>query len=99
MLLSKLILGNQERDIGQTTTSNTTLSKYTLKTDAQRVLKDVHDAIGNEQVTIKKLEFAPSWLTEEAFKNEYDSNWAASYVPVSEFDLPTKANVITSHVV
>lgn len=59
----------------------------------------IFNQIGSKQVTRSKLEFAPSWILEEAFNAEHDSNWAYAYEEVDEVGLPPDANIVTSHVV
>lgn len=70
-----------------------------LQTNKPRVLDNIFETIGSQQVTKNKLEFAPSWIIEEAFQAEHDSNWADAYVSISEKNVPTGVNVVNSHVV
>ena len=71
----------------------------TLETDRHRVLESIYECVGSKQVTRSKLEFAPSWILDDAFESEYEANWRESYKPVTEKDVPRHANIITSHVV
>lgn len=70
-----------------------------LMSDEQKVLKEVHAAIGNSQVTLNKLESAPSWITDKSLKEEHAANWEDAYFEVKESTIPEDANVINSHVI
>lgn len=59
----------------------------------------MYDCVGSQQVISRKLEFAPQWIQDEAFEEEYSANWTDSYAPVDERDVPNDANIITSRVV
>ena len=69
------VADNPSADIGKTTLSRLPPPNATLVSDRARVLKNVSATIGKEQVTRSKLNFAPSWIVEEAFNKEHSSNW------------------------
>eukprot|EP00177_Eucheuma_denticulatum_P007832 GFKZ01014258.1.p1 GENE.GFKZ01014258.1~~GFKZ01014258.1.p1 ORF type:complete len:1202 (-),score=97.36 GFKZ01014258.1:1881-5486(-) len=70
-----------------------------LQSEKPRILSEIYDVLGSQQVSRRKMEFAPSWILEEAFKAEHDSNWAGAYVNVSEENIPRDANIVRSHTV
>lgn len=70
-----------------------------IKSDQERILRDIHGIIRNAQVILNKLECAPSWITTNALQQDHDDNWADSYVEVEEKVIPKESNVICSHVV
>lgn len=86
------------KDVGQTVIADTEMIGD-LESDVQKVLTDIHNAIGNKQVTISKLQLAPSWITTRALKEEHDNNWAEAYREIDERLVPKHANVISSHVI
>lgn len=86
------------KDIGDTEVMSTEATGD-LRTDIQKVLRRIHSAIGNSQVTITRMQSAPSWLTHKALTEEHNNNWATAYEEISEKDIPEGANVISSHVV
>ena len=92
----------QEKDIGShydRISSGKFSSLVSMESEKGQALDSIHQIHGSNQVSRGKLAFAPSWLLEEAFKKEHDTNWADAYEWVSEYDVPRRANVITSHVV
>lgn len=90
---------NPSADIGKTTLTKLPPPNAMLESDRARVLQNMSATIGKEQVTRGKLNFAPSWIVEEAFNKEYSSNWEDAYGEVNESAIPLNANVISSHVV
>lgn len=94
-----LVEENPTADIGTVTPTRLPPPNATLKSDRARVLQNISDTIGKEQVTRSKLNFAPSWIVEEAFNKEHSSNWEDAYDEVDESSIPMNANVISSHVV
>lgn len=56
--------------------------KRELNTDEQRTVENIAGKIGTDQVTRRKLEFAPSWIVEEALDQEFRANWENSYIPI-----------------
>lgn len=71
----------------------------TLQSDKPRILDGMYEKVGSQQVSRSKLEFAPSWILDEAFESEHNSNWADSYAEVVGSDVAHDANVVSSHVV
>ena len=90
---------NPEADIGTTTVLENHTPNRELSSDRTRVMEDMARTIGKAQVTSNKLEFAPSWIVEEAFNKEHTSNWADAYEVIDDSILPLRANVISSHVI
>lgn len=91
-----------EDDIGQYTQTIQHQSNYNatpMLSDKGRILDEIHDVIGSQQVSGGKLAFAPPWIIEQAFEKEHQNNWSDAYEQVREKDLPRNANIITSHVV
>lgn len=70
-----------------------------LESEKPRILDERFEQVGSQQMTRSKLEFAPSWILDEAFTSKHDSNWSDAYVKVYESDVPKDANVVPSHVV
>ena len=70
-----------------------------LQTDRDRTPESIYECVGSRKVTGSKLEFAPPWILDESFDEEYKSNWVDSYLPVKEMDVPHNAIIITSNVV
>lgn len=70
-----------------------------LKSDRKRTITLIHETVGSEQVSLKRLDFAPAWIIDEAFQEERKSNWINAYRSVREDEVPYNANVITWHVV
>jgi len=97
-MIAATAIGCPEKDIGSVFVDGNE-ARGDLHSNLQEVLKQVHDVVGSREVTMKKLEFAPSWLVESAFNSEYDTNWHDAYLPIDESDAPDDANVITSHVI
>lgn len=50
-------------------------------------------------MTRSKMSFAPSWLLDEALKEEITANWDDTFDVVDDRTVSTNANVIPSHVV
>lgn len=69
-----------------------------LESDRARVLEVIYQKIGSKQVKKRELEFAPSWITEQAFEKEFKDNWADAFQEVKEAELPAEANIIRSQV-
>lgn len=90
---------NPMADIGKEKPANHPPPNAKLESDRKRVMKKISNTIGKNQVNHGRLEFAPSWVVREAFDKEHGSNWANAYEQVDEAEVPTKANVIPSHVV
>lgn len=86
------------KDIGTTTITERQMTGD-MGSDIQKVLRDLHGVIGNAQVTISRMQSAPSWVTEKALNEEHDNNWDKAYREVEERSIPRNANVISSHVV
>lgn len=86
------------KDIGATEISEGIIDKD-LGSDKQMVLRDIHSVIGNAQVTISRMQSAPSWVTTKALEEEHHDNWRTAYYEVEESVVPRNANVISSHVV
>lgn len=84
--------------IWQTLIKEGKISGY-LKSEIQLLLRVKHNLIGNSQVTIKRLQSAPLWVTHKELKEEHYNNWSTSYQEVNEIDVHTNANLISSHVV
>lgn len=72
---------------------------HQLESEKPRILEQIYNQIGSKQVSRGKVEFAPSWILQDAFRKEHDKNWSDAYVPVSEGAVPDNANVVRSHVV
>ena len=98
-LLSRRVVGDAEKDTGTVHVTDKPPPAVDLTSEKQRILKDVYEEIGTSQVAYRRLEFAPSWLIEEAFAKEHDDNWADAYELVDYKEMPKHANVISSHVV
>jgi len=86
-------------DIGDTQVHSEVEAIGQLQSTRQKVLAELQSVLGKSQVTRSKLEFAPSWIVEEAFRSELKKNWAGAYEEVKEYDVPRHANVISSHVI
>lgn len=87
-----------KKDIGDTEIRSAEVAGD-LRSDIQKVLRTIHAAIGNSQVTITRMQSAPSWLTHKALSKEHDDNWSEAYHEVDERDIHKGANIISSHVV
>lgn len=98
-LLATHSLGDPVKDIGSVSVKYGQPLKEDLTSDRQKVLEEIHARLGNAQVSRGKLEFAPPWILDEAFRNEHDSNWSDAYIEQAESQVPLNANVITSHVI
>lgn len=87
-----------EKDIGDTEIG-TDIQTGDIRSDRQKIMREIHGVIGNTQVTLSKLECAPSWMTAKALQEEHDNNWAEAYIEVEEKMITKGSNVICSHVV
>lgn len=93
-------IGDAPKDIGSASTARKPPQLYTeLQSRKQPTLQHIFDKIGNTQVNLQQLEFAPPWILDEAFEEEHDGNWKNAYTTTPEKEVPQDANVITSHVV
>lgn len=72
---------------------------HELESEKPRIMEQIYSQIGSKQVSRSKVEFAPSWILDEAFQTEHDSNWKGAYKPVREDEVAKDANVVRSHVV
>lgn len=70
-----------------------------MTSNLQRILHSLYKRIRNSITTIKKLEGAPSWITNKSLQEEHDNKWIGAYREVEENGLQKKDNVITSHVI
>lgn len=70
-----------------------------LVSSAQDVLRDILKFIGGTQVTIKRMECAPTWIIQKALHSEHDNNCQTANQVVSEKLLPLSSNTIGSHLV
>lgn len=70
-----------------------------LKSEKPLILNEMFEQVGLQQVSRANLQFAPSWVLDEALASEHSSNWADAYEEVDERYVPWNANVVTSHVV
>lgn len=90
------------RDIGShvdAIRSSGDISGSELKTDKQRVLREIFETIGTKQVSRSRLSFAPDWILREAFEEEMRENWTAAFEVVSQDSIPSGANIIGCHTV
>lgn len=90
--------GSPKRDVGPAMHGEPS-DGYSLTSDEQKILEEMHSVLGNAQVTRKKLGFAPPWIVEKAMRTEVDSNWAKAYKVVRETDVPRNENIISAHFV
>lgn len=72
---------------------------HTLESDRARILDEMFEQIGSNQVSRSKLEFAPSWILDEAFNSEHATNWVEAYEEVGDEKVQNDANIVSSHVV
>lgn len=63
-LLSCQEKGKPDRDIG-TTSCRIPPQGYTLDSDEQRVLEEMHESLGNQRVSKTGLAFSPPWIVEK----------------------------------
>ena len=98
---NNIVTGNLIEDIGETPARKKKECDKPLELESheQRVLDDIHGILGYEQVNRRKMEFAPPWIVQKEVQEEYQPNWADSYVEVQDKIVPKDANVIGSHVV
>lgn len=73
--------------------------RTTVLSDTSRIMEDIYSEIGAKQVTRRKLSFSPPRILDSAFKKEYESSWHDSNEPNAEAEVPSHANVLTSHVI
>lgn len=92
-------VGNSELDIGDIVPRGPNAEMEELVSHKSRILEDIYRVIGGEQVTRRKLEFAPPWIVEMADKEELEDNWKETIEEVEEASVPKDANVIGSHFV
>lgn len=90
-----------EKDIGISANdiSGPARTVQILESDMKRVLDEIYEQIGSQQVTKRQLEFAPSWVCQKAFNKEFEDNWRGAFQEIHEEDIPMDANIIRSHVV
>lgn len=88
-----------KKDVGEYEPSTENINGRRLLSQEAAILNDIKDKIGTGQVTASAIAFAPSWVVEKAMRSEHDENWVGAYEEVAESELPSEANVISSHVV
>ena len=101
-LLTTSGLRGPQKDIGEYAESVSKRNpdmNTSLKTDKHHVMSTIYETIGSKQVTARHLDFAPSWVLDEAFRKEHDSSWKGAYKEIPKCQVPRSANVITSHTV
>lgn len=92
--------GNPVKDIGSLQLRREAPSHgQVLTSNRGEELTRLYNNIGTTQVTRSKLQCAPPWLVDEAFRKELEGNWCDAFVPVASNKLPRGANIITSHTV
>eukprot|EP00171_Calliarthron_tuberculosum_P022738 IDg22738t1 len=69
-----------------------------LKSVYQQALRAIRDILGYEQVTLRKLDFAPPWVSERAYREE-EMKWEGTFEAVDQRDISPTANIIRSPVV
>lgn len=70
-----------------------------LQSEEPSVLREIFEQIGSQQVTKRQIELAPSWIVNDAFASQHESNWVGEYQEVEEHDIPLDANAVRYHVV
>lgn len=53
-----------------------------MKTNKEKVLAEIKRTIGNSEVTLPRLEAAPSWIIQQSLKVEHEDNWREAYKEV-----------------
>lgn len=59
LFFANTAVGDPSRDIGQMTAQGPQENEVSLHSGEQKVLKQIHDVLGNTRVTHRKLDFAP----------------------------------------
>ena len=98
MLTHRRSIGDASRDVGQYIATTPPRPGTLLETNEQQVLEKIKSVIGNAQVTVSKLSFAPEWAVQNAFNAELE-NWKGVYSEMPESEVALNANVIRSHTV
>lgn len=88
-----------EKDVGKYRPSSNTIVGEEMSSQEAEIIHDIKSKIGTNQVTVREIAFARSWVIEKAMKSEQDQNWTDAYLEVAESDLPKLANIISSHVI
>lgn len=65
----------------------------------QYELETIYEDIKHTQVTRDKLQYAPSWLLDEALRKEYEEKWRDNVAIVEDTEVSRSSNIISSHVV
>lgn len=91
--------GDVSKDIGTNAPSREAIFDVWLKSDEQTVLEEINSAIGNEQITLKKLNFALPWIVLIEVDAEAASNWDGVYNEEQKKNILRNENVITSHII
>lgn len=99
MASCKDVTGDPEMDIGLTQAEGPVEETEELRSNYDMVVEQIHDVIGTEQVHRGDIQFAPSWIVEEAIETEVEDNWKDAYEIAQEDEIPPDANVISSHFV
>ena len=62
----------------------------------QMLLQQIQAAIGDSDVSLTQLQWAPTWLLDKAVTIEKE-NYLKACKPIKLLDLPPRSNVISSH--
>lgn len=91
-------VGCTEKDIGDTIVRDEPANEDNRRHE-QTVLTEIQDVKGHNQVTRRKLKFAPLWAIQKGIKREYDNNWSRAFQEVPESKIPQGSNVMCAHIV
>lgn len=86
-----------EKDVGEVDRSTEPEVAEQLASTKEVEIDRIYRTIGHDQVTLKKLSFAPPWLMKESYEKEA-TNWEGAYEEMNETEVPKGANIVGSHV-
>lgn len=70
-----------------------------VESNIQSFLRERHSTIDHSHVTNTRIQSGPSWVIQNALREEKDNNWGTVYRQIGERDIQEQPNVIFSHVV
>lgn len=79
--------GSPNKDLGETEIETTT-PQGALLLDEKQILAAVRERIRNEQVSAKRMEYAPPRVARKAVQKEHADNWADAHEAVSDEKAP-----------
>lgn len=65
-----------------------------LNYDKQVIIREIHYAVGTNQVFRSNLSFDPDWILLEAFEDDIKDNWSDAFTVVPQISLPPRASII-----